>query len=78
MGIPDRRSAFQDGTNHGFILDEVCLGLRYLHSRNPPIIHRDITPNNILLGVHLEAKITDLGVAKVVKSDNQKSMTYRC
>ena len=57
------------------ILDEVCLGLRYLHSRNPPIVHRDLTPNNILLGYHLEAKITDLGVAKVVRSDNQKTMT---
>ena len=57
------------------ILDEVCLGLRYLHSRNPPIVHRDLTPNNILLGVHLEAKITDLGVAKVVRSDNKKTMT---
>ena len=52
------------------ILDEVSLGLRYLHSRNPQIVHRDLTPNNILLGVHLEAKITDLGVAKVVRSDN--------
>ena len=51
------------------ILDEVCLGLRYLHSRNPPIVHRDITPNNILLSYQLEAKITDLGVA------NQKMMT---
>ena len=57
------------------ILDEVCLGLRYLHSRNPPIVHRDLTPNNILLSYRLEAKITDLGVAKVVKSDNQKTMT---
>ena len=57
------------------ILDEVCLGLRYLHSRNPPIVHRDLTPNNILLGYHLEAKITDLGVAKIVRSDNQNTMT---
>ena len=57
------------------ILDEVCLGLRYLHSRNPPIVHRDLTPNNILLGYRLEAKITDLGVAKVMKSDNEKTMT---
>ena len=57
------------------ILDDVCLGLRYLHSRSPPVVHRDLTPNNILLGGHLEAKITDLGVAKVVKSENQKTMT---
>ena len=57
------------------ILDDVCLGLRYLHSRSPPIVHRDLTPNNILLGGHLEAKITDLGVAKVIKSENNKTMT---
>ena len=57
------------------ILVEVCLGLRYLHSRNPPIVHRDLTPNNILLSYRLEAKISDLGVAKVVRSDNQKTMT---
>ena len=57
------------------ILDEVCLGLRYLHSRNPPIVHRDLTPNNILLGYRLEAKISDLGVAKVTRSDTKMTMT---
>ena len=57
------------------ILDEVCLGLRYLHSRNPPIVHRDLTPNNILLSYRLEAKISDLGVAKVMKTDSQNTMT---
>ena len=29
----------------------------------------------ILLGGHLEAKITDLGVAKVIKGENKKTMT---
>jgi len=57
------------------ILDEVCLGLRYLHSRAPRIVHRDLTPNNILLGRNLEAKITDLGVAKVIQTDSRMSMT---
>jgi len=57
------------------ILDEVCLGLRYLHSRSPPIVHQDLTPNNILLGRSLEAKITDLGVAKVMQSDNKITRT---
>ena len=57
------------------ILDEVCLGLRYLHSRNPPIVHRDLNPNNILLGRSLEAKITDLGVAKMIENDNKKIMS---
>ena len=57
------------------ILDEVCLGLQYLHSRSPPIVHRDLTPNNILLGGHLEAKITDLGVAKIIQADSKMTMT---
>ena len=52
------------------ILDEVCLGLRYLHSRNPPIVHGDLTPNNILLSYRLEAKITNVGVAKVIQTTN--------
>jgi len=58
------------------ILNEVCLGLRYLHSRTPPIVHRDLTPNNILLGDHLEAKITDLGVAKLMmQTSASRTMT---
>ena len=57
------------------ILDEVCLGLRYLHSRNPPIVRRDLTPNNILLSRYLEAKITDLGVAKLLQTTDTKTMT---
>ena len=56
------------------ILNDVCLSLRYLHSRNPPIVHRDLTPNNILLSYHLEAKITDLGVAKVMQTNDTKTM----
>ena len=57
------------------ILEEVCLGLRYLHSRNPPVVHRDLTPNNILLSYRLEAKITDLGAAKVMQTTDAKTMT---
>jgi len=58
------------------ILHDVSLGLRYLHGHNPPIVHRDLTPNNILVTPHLEAaKITDLGVAKVMMTGNSKTMT---
>ena len=58
------------------ILNEVCLGLRYLHTRIPPIVHRDLTPNNILVSRFLEAKITDLGVAKVMQTtDSVRTMT---
>ena len=31
------------------ILRDVALGLRYLHERSPPIIHRDLSANNVCL-----------------------------
>ena len=57
------------------ILNDVCHGLQYLHSRNPPIVYRNLTPNNILLCSHLRAKITDLGVAKVIRGTNIRALT---
>ena len=54
------------------ILNDVCLGLQYLHSRTPPIIHRDLTPNNILLCYHYRAKISDLGVARTLETTDTK------
>ena len=56
----------------GIILNDVCLGLQYLHSRTPPIIHRDLTPNNILLCYHYRAKISDLGVARTLETADAK------
>ena len=57
------------------ILQDVAQGLRYLHHQNPPVVHRDLSPNNILLTAHLVAKISDLGVAKAIKLDSKHSMT---
>ena len=57
------------------IVHDVALGLCYLHGQNPPIVHRDLSPNNILLTVGNVAKISDLGVAKVIKADSKKTMT---
>ena len=48
------------------ILYDVALGLCYLHSQTPPIIHRDISSNNILLTANMKAKISDLGVASIL------------
>ena len=57
------------------IIHDVSLGLCYLHNYDPPIIHRDLSPNNVLLTTHHVAKISDLGVAKVIKADSRKTMT---
>ncbi|KAJ3678980.1 hypothetical protein LUZ61_021144 [Rhynchospora tenuis] len=41
---------------------ESAQGFEYLHKMcNPPLIHRDIKSNNILLTANLEAKVSDFG-----------------
>ena len=57
------------------IVHDVSLGLCYLHNHDPPIVHRDLSPNNVLLTAYHVAKISDLGVAKVIKADSEKTMT---
>ncbi|MEW5851997.1 MAG: serine/threonine-protein kinase [Myxococcota bacterium] len=52
------------------ILVQVCAGLHYAHtlkdSSGQPlqIVHRDITPQNLLVSFHGEVKIIDFGIAK--------------
>ena len=49
------------------IIRQVCMGLAVAHSEQPPIIHRDIKPQNILVGYDAEGfriKISDFGLAK--------------
>ena len=48
------------------LLTGTARGVVYLHSRTPPIAHRDLTARNILIDSGLTAKITDLGVARMV------------
>ena len=48
------------------ILYDVALGLNYLHSYVPPIIHRNLSSSNVLLASNMKVKISDLGVAKIV------------
>ena len=48
------------------VLHHVALGLCYLHSHTPPIIHRDLSSNNVLMTSNMTAKISDLGVARIL------------
>jgi serine/threonine protein kinase len=51
------------------IIRQVCRGLSVAHGEQPPIVHRDIKPQNLLVGYDatgLNARVTDFGLAKRV------------
>ena len=52
---------------------EICVaivrGLRFLHSRTPPIVHRDLTDKNVLFSVDGLVKIGDFGQSRLKTAD---------
>jgi predicted Ser/Thr protein kinase len=57
--------------NTVFIISEICKGLDYSHARRHDetgeplnIVHRDISPQNLLISYQGEVKISDFGISK--------------
>ena len=70
-----------------YVLYEIAVGINFLHTNTPPIIHRDLKSlkykslsNSILLTEKIEKpsdttkiKISDFGLSKIIKHlDNEK------
>ncbi|HXX95044.1 MAG TPA: serine/threonine-protein kinase, partial [Planctomycetota bacterium] len=53
-----------------FIISRICRGLEYAHSKRDKfgtplgVVHRDISPKNLMISSEGECKITDFGIAK--------------
>jgi len=45
--------------------EELARGMAYLHSRSPPVLHRDLKPGNLLLDAAGSVKIADFGLATI-------------
>ena len=53
-----------------FIISRICRGLEYAHSKKDTfgnslsVVHRDVSPKNLIISAEGEVKITDFGIAK--------------
>ena len=59
------------------ILHQIGLGLRYLHSQVPAIVHCDLNSRNVLVSKGLEVKITDMCAARLL-SDHSHHQNSSC
>ena len=59
--ISNRKLSLQDTAD---IIERVALGLEYAHQKG--IVHRDLTPDNILFDNHNNPYITDFSLAKLI------------
>jgi serine/threonine protein kinase len=55
------------------IAADIAEGMTFLHSRKPPLIHRDLKSPNVLLRSDGRAKISDFGLSKFTQVQQQKA-----
>ncbi|MBK7608533.1 MAG: protein kinase [Saprospiraceae bacterium] len=52
------------------VILDIALALEFLHSQSPIIIHRDVKSSNIIITKDGNAKLMDLGIAKIHDLNN--------
>ncbi|ONK12656.1 serine/threonine-protein kinase [Streptomyces sp. MP131-18] len=50
---------------------QICVALRGLHALDPPLLHRDLKPDNVLLGTDLTVRLIDFGLAARLVASGQ-------
>lgn len=59
-----------DKQTQGKIFTEICAALKILHEQEPPIIHRDVKPSNILISENGQVRLIDFNASREFKADS--------
>lgn len=54
------------------MLSSAALGIYYLHSLQPPIVHRKIKPSNLLVDENMNIKIADYGFPRINEENSSR------
>jgi serine/threonine-protein kinase len=63
--LDERRSPADDLPRFVAIFEQVCQAVAYAHSKR--VIHRDLKPQNVMVGAFGEVQVMDWGLAKVLR-----------
>ena len=58
------------------IATQICDILAYLHAQSPPIIHRDIKPQNIIIDANAKVWLIDFGISREYDASANKDTIY--
>jgi serine/threonine-protein kinase len=70
--ILDRRPNLPLSQKIGFIV-YVCRALEYAHKQNPPVVHRDIKPGNVMVTAEGAVLVVDFGIARLGEGTRSQS-----
>ncbi|GHU55663.1 hypothetical protein FACS189411_04540 [Bacteroidia bacterium] len=56
------------------VLYDIASGLEYLHEQEPPVIHQDIKPDNVLIGPTGRYLLTDFGISMKVRNTFRQNL----
>ncbi|MCB0210208.1 MAG: serine/threonine protein kinase [Anaerolineae bacterium] len=70
-----REARFLDQTAVIRWIDQICNTLSYLHTQEPPVLHRDVKPANIKLTPDGRLKLVDFGLVKPLDPNDPSTLT---